>query len=679
MRNFMVRRPAWLRFLFSPSQRLIGVFLVFILLPGMFLGVFALRALRQEGQLVKQDMRERLERVANEIGRDLTSEFQWWEEIVRLSAREETLDTDSFPEVIRKAFEQPGGGVLLSMSEEELKTFPSGALLYVFTNAPAPRILANSPPANFVDAESLEIEKKDYRSAVLAYRNLLDSADAEQRPMLLQRLARTLRKAGRLDEASGAYRDLQRFDTVWIGGLPSDLIARFELCSIAAERGNMAELATLAFAFYRDLTGGKWLLDRPRYLYYSDCCRGWCRESQVEVVEFNQLQMMEERRLVLSRAAEEILNEPRRILTGETETHLAFWHSNPFAAVVLSETLLELHWWPRIISSKEEDLNAALYTTDGHVLFGSPPIETPPFAVMHDVRIDDMHWLIQVWPSDPAAIHADMRQRQNLSMAILVFVAALLVFGSYITVRILRRELEIARMRADFVSTVSHEFRSPLTGIRQLGEMLLDGRTIDRKKQRRYFKLIVQESNRLTRLVENILDFSRMEEGRREYRFEPLNTSKWLQRLVADFEAEIAADGVAVETDIPEGLPLISADSEALGSAVHNLLENAVKYSPGVNEVWLDAKAAGGEVRIAIRDRGVGISESDRKHIFERFYRADGEISKRIKGAGLGLSLVRHIVTAHGGKVECKSKVGEGSTFSIRIPAVTITGGGCDG
>jgi signal transduction histidine kinase len=676
MRNFLVRRPPWLRFLFSPSQRLVGVFLVFILLPGTFLGVFALRILRQEGQLVRQRTRERLERIAKEIGRDLDSEFRRWEEAVRLAAREGTLDTGTFPKIIRQALEQLGGGVLLSMFDESLKTVPSGALLYVLTNAPAQRTLESRPPSTFVEAESLEIEQKDYRSAILAYRSLLDSADTELRPMLLQRLARTLRKADRLDEAIGAYRDLQRLDTIWLGGLPSDLIAQSELCSLAAERGDVAELAAMAFALYRDLTGGKWLLDRPRYLYYSDCCRSWCRESQVEVGEFNQLQMIEERKLALSRAAEELLNEPRRVLTGKTETHLAFWHSNPFTAVVLSESFLGLHWWPRIISTQAADLDAALYSTDGHALFGSPPTETPPFAIMQDVRIDGMPWLIQVWPSEPAAIYADMRQKQNLSMVILVFVAALLVFGSYITVRIVRRELEIARMRADFVSTVSHEFRSPLTGIRQLGEMLLDGRAIDERKQRRYFKMIVQESDRLTRLVENILDFSRMEEGRKEYRFEPLNTSRWLQRLVADFEMEIATDGVAVETGIPEGLPPISADSEALGSAVHNLLDNAVKYSPGVKVVWLDAEAAGGEVRIAIRDRGVGISERDRKHIFDRFYRADGEISKRIKGAGLGLSLVRHIVTAHGGKVEYESRVGEGSTFSIRIPVAPVTGGG---
>jgi two-component system sensor histidine kinase SenX3 len=113
-----------------------------------------------------------------------------------------------------------------------------------------------------------------------------------------------------------------------------------------------------------------------------------------------------------------------------------------------------------------------------------------------------------------------------------------------------------------------------------------------------------------------------------------------------------------------------------LGSAVRNLLDNALKYSPGSKTVWLDAGAGGGEVKISVRDKGVGISEHDHKHIFDRFYRADGEISKRIKGAGLGLSLVKHIVTAHGGTVECQSRVGEGSIFIVRLPADPADGGG---
>lgn len=586
---------------------------------------------------------------------------------------------DPLPEIIRQALEEPGSGVLLSFVENVITPFPSSALLYMFHRPVVSQSLPSRLPDDLVEAESLEIKQKDYQEAIRAYRKLLDTAETEMRSLLLQRLARTLRKANRLGEAAEAYRNLENMDTVWLGGLPSDFIARFELCTLAAEQGELSDLKALSFALYRDLVGGRWLIDKSRYLYYSDRCCSWCRESHVQAGEFNHVKVMEERKLALTRAAEAFSSEPIRILGDGVGTYLGFWRSDPLTAVILSEDYLRSQWWPRLVSAQGKDLDSILLSSDGHVLFGSIAIDAPPpFAVAQDIRIDGTYWRIQVWPRNPEAIQTDVRQRQNLFLSILVFVLVLLIFGSYITVRIVRRELEISRMRADFVSMVSHEFRSPLTGIRHLGEMLLDDQTINRTKQHRYFKMIVQESIRLTRLVENILDFSRMEEGRKEYRFEKLNTSRWLIKIIDDFEAEISAEGVTVETDIPDELPLISADREALGSAVHNLLDNAVKYSPQEKVVWISVKALAGAVRISVRDKGVGISEHDRKHIFDRFYRADGEISKRIKGAGLGLSLVRHIIAAHGGKLECESKVGEGSTFYIRLPAETVKGGGSD-
>ncbi len=374
-------------------------------------------------------------------------------------------------------------------------------------------------------------------------------------------------------------------------------------------------------------------------------------------------------------AVEELLTDPKRVLSHETEVFIAFWNSDPFTALILSGSYLESQWWPKITAAQDHDLEAVLYSPDGQAVIGDIPEEAPPFAVMHEVRIDESPWLLQVWPKEPASIYADMRQRQTLSLAMLVFVVALLIFGSYITVRIVKRELEIARIRADFVSTVSHEFRSPLTGIRHLGEMLLDERAVSKDKQRDYYRMIVQESDRLTRLVENILDFSRMEEGRKEYRFVSLDTSGWLRKLADDFETEVTGTKVDVITNIPDKLPAISADPEALGSAVRNLLDNAVKYSPGEKAIWLDAAAEGKEVIIRVKDQGIGITAQVQPHIFDRFYRADGEVSRKVKGAGLGLSLVKHIVSAHGGAVECQSQVNEGSTFSIRLPIEQVSGG----
>ncbi len=675
MRKPLPQRPAPSHFLRGSSRKLIGIFSVFILLPGILLGVFALQVLRQEGQLGRQRTRERMERTAGEIGRDIGSEFSRWQEIVQGSAREGKIDAAALLGVGSQDLLQPGWGTIVSVSKDGLEVSPTGSVLFLPLHE---REQQNPPlqlPAELAEAESLEIGRQEYGQAIRVYRDLLRSPDAALRPLVLQRFARTLRKAGQLEEAALAYQDLEKLDPVPINGLPSDLIARSELCALAAERGDESELASRALSLYRDLVEGRWTIPRPRYLYYSDRCLSWCRDSGIDTEDFSALQKAEERKLSLSLAIEKLLNEPGRVLPGDTDVHIVFWDTDPFTALILSGSFLESYWWPKITAAQEKDIDAVLFSPDGHAVIGDIPAEAQPFAVKHEIRIDGSPWLLQVWPRQPASIYRDMRQRQTLSLAILVFVVALLVFGSYITVRIVKQELKIARMRADFVSTVSHEFRSPLTGIRHLGEMLLDGRAADKEKKLEYYRMIVRESDRLTRLVENILDFARMEEGRKEYRFVSLDTSPWLRELVADFEAEIAGAEVEVITQIPDGLPLISADPEALGSAVRNLLDNAVKYSPGSKVVRLDAGVEGKEVKICVKDQGIGISEAEQRHIFDRFYRTEGEVSRRIKGAGLGLSLVKHIVTAHGGTVECESRVNEGSTFSIQLPIEQITGG----
>jgi signal transduction histidine kinase len=658
------------RLLWGPGRKLVGVFILFILLPGAILGVIALRVLRQEVAISRQRTRETLERRAGELGRELEAEFRRCSEAVRSSASlASPFQADAFPEVLREAFAEPGGGAFLSVSGQGLEVYPAGALSYVPPSLAAARTGSDRTPARLARAESLELAQKDYPGAIRAYRGLLDSSGPGERPEILHRLARTLRKAGRLDESAAAYEELRRADPVWIGGLPSDLLARSELCSLAEERGEAVALAEQALGFFRDLSGGTWLLDKPRYLFYSDRCRSWCSSGRVAAGEFDDLLATEEKKLALSGAVEALLDSPQMVIVGDNGAYLAFWHEDPFRAAIVSTAFLGSSWWPRALSELGDDLQAVLATASGLAVMGSTPPEPPPFAVTHDLRIDDAAWLIQIWPGRPEAIFADIRQRRALSLAMLGLVAILIVFGSYATARIVRRELEIARLRADFVSTVSHEFRSPLTGIRQLSGMLLDGRVSGADKQKEYFRMIVRESDRLARLVENVLDFSRMEEGRQEYRFETLSPASWLRKVASDFAAETAVNGITLEASIPGELPTISADGQALGSAVRNLLDNAVKYSPGESTVWLEAEAEAGGIKISVRDKGVGISEPDRRRIFDRFYRAGGELSKRVKGAGLGLSLVRHVIAAHGGTVACESRVGEGSTFTIRLPA----------
>jgi signal transduction histidine kinase len=273
----------------------------------------------------------------------------------------------------------------------------------------------------------------------------------------------------------------------------------------------------------------------------------------------------------------------------------------------------------------------------------------------------DLPWAVEAVPVDVARLYAGADQRRRVYLTMLLCVFMLLVPGSYITMRAVKRELEVARLKSDFVSAVSHEFRSPLTAIRQLAELLERGRAPTEEKKREYYGLISRESARLSRLVENLLDFSRIEEGRKHYDFERMETADWLREIVSGSQRP------HVTLLAPPELPAVLGDRVALTSAVENLLDNAVKYSPPGTPVVCEAGTDGREITINVVDRGYGIAPEDRPHVFEKFYRGGGEVSRRVKGAGVGLSLVRHIVEAHGGTVDFDSRVGEGTVFRIRL------------
>jgi len=664
-----MRFSVWKRFLQSPGHKLPAVFIICFLLPGVTLAVLGLRALRQERQLASQQIRENLEGAAARAGADLEREFRQWQEAIREIAANRLDDPDDWPEKVRLAATAPGNGVVIFTSGDSLQPYPPQQLLYV-PDLQEDRQQYKPPLSSSLSlAENLELRKKDYAGAARIYSALLKKATPQSRSFYIHRLARCRRKDGRLDEALQSYSDLARLEPVRVGRAPTDLIAEFELCSLMAEKGDGAQLAANALGFYRDLIESRWRLGKQTFSYYIETTEAWLRSTSSPPDEMQRLKQLKERKLALTEAAEVLVERPRHVSLTSRGAHLAFWTSEPFTVLVLSPGFLESEWETQIFAAaKEKGFRFNLSSPDGELLFGSAADRAQSLEVVRTLQMNNRPWHLQIWPQDPGAMYAGLKRTQNFYLAVLVVMTALLGFGGYITIRTVKRELEIARMRADFVSTVSHEFRSPLAGILQLGEMLLDERVNDDVKKRGYYRMIVQESKRLGSLVENLLDFSRMEEGRKEYSFAPLNTARWLRELAAAFRAEAAAHEFTFEADIPNALPEITGDAEALTCAVHNLLDNAVKYLPGGKTVWLDAGSENDRLTISVRDRGAGISDQDRSRIFEKFYRVDGRLSQKVKGVGLGLSLVKHIVTAHGGDVECASRPGEGSTFKIHLP-----------
>jgi len=230
------------------------------------------------------------------------------------------------------------------------------------------------------------------------------------------------------------------------------------------------------------------------------------------------------------------------------------------------------------------------------------------------------------------------------------------------------RELAVARLQSDFVAAVSHEFRSPLTAMRQLSELLVKGRVPSEPQRQQCYELLAKESERLHRLVEGLLDFGRMEAGAVQYHFKKLDPVELVRDLSAEFQQNAQARGCRVESLLEPGCPPICADREALSRALWNLLDNAVKYSPECRAVWIDVAQQEERLALRVRDHGLGIPPGEQKEIFRKFMRGSSAKACAVKGTGIGLTMAHHIVRAHGAEIQVQSEPGRGSTFTILLP-----------
>ena len=271
------------------------------------------------------------------------------------------------------------------------------------------------------------------------------------------------------------------------------------------------------------------------------------------------------------------------------------------------------------------------------------------------------HWrlLIDV-PPDP-------RGSSTSAIWTVVLLAGTSVLGVVLMGRAVVQQVRLSRLQTDFVSNVSHELRTPLTSIRLFIETLQSGRVQDPEKVRECLDIIAVESERLTRKIERVLTWARMEAGRRIYQFEPTRPSDLVRKTLEAFRAHQLDVEVRVDVDVPDSLPLVRADPDAMTEALLNLVSNARKYGGDHVHIRIDAANERRFVAISVSDDGPGIPREERKRIFEKFYRPDVLVSRRTEGSGLGLAIVHAIVLAHKGRVEVESEEGRGTRFTVYL------------
>ena len=395
--------------------------------------------------------------------------------------------------------------------------------------------------------------------------------------------------------------------------------------------------------------------------------------------------------MFLSRPLVNIASAADRFLHGETEVKISVRHDDEIGRLArafnyLSEEIVRLtrkeEWLREVLSSIREAI--IVTNASGEIVLANPAasrlfmIEAARKRSIPVTHIEDeaMRELFERVHRRQSGIYNEelsamtSKGRRTLKVTAVPVMKGEQFDGTVLVINDVTRLRNLERTRRDFVSSVSHELRTPLASIKGYTETLLEGAMSDPEHATTFLNIILQESEQLTALVNDVLDLSRIESGKIVYTFEPVEVKPQLEKTVALFEPAALRKGVTIELNLPDGLPPVLADRGYFDIVMRNLVDNAIKYVDAERgRVRVSAYATSEGVSIEVADNGIGIPQADLDRIFERFYRVDKARSRELGGTGLGLSIVKHIVLAHKGKVEVRSRANRGATFTVTLPA----------
>ncbi len=684
----------------SISNRLVGMLVVSVVVPGVVLAWYGVQAVLQEETLYEATLRERAKEMATVLHRDLGERMDGLLRDLDAAAAEGGTDwvTDPAAAAERMAEGQSRVADLLVLDGAGELRFPrraatsrQGAGGRSGDRAYLGPLLAAGERAEFVD--------EDFDAAVAAYANAQRLIPGQRgRGIARLALARSLLKAGRPAEALLEWEQAAESHSgdLDLNDFPIDLLARYQ-ATVALVAMNREADAADALVVLLDV-----LLRRPWTFggYGETALAGRIldsldRDGLVRMVRGSTPPDLEALRLRLrSRVALQadqaavlaalpsIAADARRL-----ERRRATFTFESIRAA--DRTLLVAHrWWSEgsggrqlIALLDDRDVKGELEASIHTVARANPEFVTrlvrgrpsepapagPGFKVVQSLDPWLPGYSLAVTRGE-AVLGSARAQQRVVRLGMIAALLVIILVGIVVIGRAVAREVEIARLKSDFVSSVSHELRTPLTTIRIMAEMLALGAVPSGDKQSEYHRNIVSEAERLSRLINNVLDFARIEEGRKKFQFgmgDIGDAVYEVERITGDY---VRKEGFTLETSVEEGLPPTAFDRDAIIQALINLMSNAVKYSLDDKRIEMGARLEGERIVLWVADHGPGIDPKEVPHLFEKFYRGGDHMTREVGGTGLGLSIVQHIVAAHGGSVVVKSRLGEGSRFEIGLP-----------
>jgi signal transduction histidine kinase len=621
---------------------MLAVFLGVALVSAGALGWLGWRLLQQDLALESQRRRDALEQAADRAAATMQL------------ALAELQGSLASPAAARTSL--PAGVSRVSTGPGLAFVQPAGSIPYV----PFPRAERAEPLEAFAEGERAEFARSDLNAAAREYANAAAAADPLARAGGLARLARVQRKRRDADAALRAYAQLASLDAD-IGGIPAALVAYAGRGSLFEETGRTDELRQEGAALGRDLRQGRWRLTQSEYDFYSDQASAWAGAKRVEdrhaLARAEALDWLWQNRAAVGagvRRAMALSAGPVLILGQASPDRMDVIVAGPdYIAALCARSL-------------SADLGCALSDPEGRALAGD--LRGDRDVAVRAASPNGLPWTLHVSP--PAAATAAPSPRRRLLILSFIVVGLVLAAGWYFILRAMSRELRVSRLQSEFVAAVSHEFRSPLTSMSHIAEMLATDRLSTEELRKKSYDVLVRDTDRLQRLVEDLLDFGRFDAGVAALRLETLDVAAVVRATVDDFREHVANQGYGVELTGADEAMMVRVDGEAIARAIWNLLDNAVKYSRECRTVWVEIGHERGRVSIQVRDRGLGIPVHEQAEIFDRFVRGAESTARRIRGTGIGLAMVRQIVRAHGGDVRVASEPGKGSTFTAMLPAL---------
>ena len=698
-------------------RRIILLFGLGIVLPSLLLGYLAFRGIQNDRALVEKERLEDTRRAADRVTRAVDDAITAVEEaLAKAVAGQSAKPAVELVPVLEKL----AAGNALIEQVFYIRDFkdihlPLAKLMYVPDGS---REAGSSPPAGLGNsaeiqaAQQLEFRQKDYPGALAAYRQALKNAnDPRLEGLVLNAIARVQRKSGLLKEAVSTYEEIVRGHggVVIPGGMPLGPSASLEICVLSRELKDFPKSLQTSLGLYKSLLHREWTLERAEFDFFAGRAKTLIEEvlagqppgldlpafqDEFQALEADESMQRNktERMIAFEEGAAPVLEAKLRGGTDEESRPFS-----RFASVIRNHSYLvsiirpaapadgaSTGAWGIIIDDERLGENVlrpalrdnfpvgeatwAVKGNDGADILSSENPPAGPATFRTNFVSDTPDWTLEFHQPPPRLIRTFLLSRRGLYSFVFLLIAGILVFGLVLTIRSVSHELELARMKSDFVSTVSHEFKSPLTSIRQLAEMLQSGRVPSEERRQQYYDVLLEQSERLALLTDNILSLAKIEEGRTEFAFETTDIMALLTNIVSSFRERVRHEGFDIELKVQGPITLVAVDRTALSQAITNLIDNAIKYSGESRKVVVSASADEQFVVIAVKDFGVGIKKEDVERVFERFFRGGDELTRTVKGSGLGLTLVKEIVEAHRGRIQVESEPGKGSVFSIRLP-----------